>query len=138
MKEGYWSIHSVTTTNPGNRKTEGNRSLCRSHEYDNYMRESAKKQSPCKTVTESNSGGAWISETECDMAGTVVKSKSVTTKSGENATHAEIHATYTPAMHGMAEMTMLMDQKYVGACPAGIVPGDMVQPDGSKVNTWKH
>jgi len=138
MKEGYWSIHQVTTTSPGNKKTESARSICRSHEYDQYVRENAKKQSPCKTVTESNSGGAWISETECDMAGTVVKSKSVTTKSGENAAHTEVHATYTPAMHGMAEMTMVMDQKYMGACPAGVVPGDMVQPDGTKVNTWKH
>jgi hypothetical protein len=34
----------------------------------------------------------------------------------------EIRATETPAMGGASEITMIMDQKYVGRCPAGAQP----------------
>ena len=64
-------------------------------------------------------------------------SKGVTTFQGDSATHSETHTTNTPEQYGVAESTMVMDQKYIGACPAGIVPGDIVRADGSKLNSYK-
>ena len=34
MKEGLWTIHTQSIDNPGNKKSEGTYSLCRSHAYD--------------------------------------------------------------------------------------------------------
>ena len=71
-------------------------------------------------------------------AGTVVESKGTTTFQGDTATHSETHATYTPPMGGISGMTMIMDQKYVGSCPAGLQPGDRTNADGSVIHLWKH
>ena len=139
LKEGFWSIHSVATDQPSGKKREVTRSICRSHAYDDYVREKAKKMAPsCKTISENSSGGTTVTETECSVAGTVIHSKASYTVSSETAVHSETHATYAPPMAGMSEMTMVMDQKYTGACPAGIEPGDMVNADGKKLASWKH
>jgi hypothetical protein len=55
---------------------------------------------------------------------------------GNTASHSEGHTTYDPPVRGMSESTMIMDQKYVGACPAGVEPGDMIGADGKIEHTW--
>ena len=40
-------------------------------------------------------------------------------------------------MGGVSETTMIMDQKYVGSCPAGAQPGDITYADG-RVTHWRH
>jgi hypothetical protein len=40
-------------------------------------------------------------------------------------------------MGGASEITM-MDQKYVGRCPAGAQPGDLTTADGKTIHLWKH
>jgi len=134
MKEGLWSIHTVSTDQPGDKKTEGTQKLCRNHAYDDRVRAMAAQQSAksCKAPIESSSGGTITTETECTVAGSVLKTKGVVTFNGDSA-HSETHTTYTPAMYGMTETTMVMDQKYLGACPAGVEPGDRISADG-KVN----
>jgi len=139
LKEGFWSIHSVSTDQPSGKKREINRSICRSHAYDDYVREKAKKIPPtCKTISDNTSGGTTTLETECTIQDTVVHGKTTTTIVSDTATHLETHTTYTPPLAGMSESTMVMDQTYTGACPAGVEPGDMVTPDGKKVASWKH
>jgi hypothetical protein len=64
------------------------------------------------------------------VGSTVIDSKGTATFQGDSAAHSETHATYSPAMAGLSETTMIMDQKYVGACPAGAVAGDRIAADG--------
>ncbi len=132
MKEGLWSIHTTSIDNPGNRKTDGTRSICRNHEYDLRIRQQAeaKQKQICKTYTETSSGNTMTVEEECNVQGSVSKSKTVTTFGGNSSVHAETHATYTPALYGTAESTIIQDQKYTGACPAGMQPGDFMDASG--------
>jgi hypothetical protein len=129
LKEGLWSIHTVSTDQPGNKKTEGTRSICRNHVYDARVLAESQKIT-CKTISESSSGGTISKETECPVGGTVIRSKGTVTMSGDTAAHSETQSTFTPAMYGVSETTMIMDQKYVGACPAGMEPGDMMDANG--------
>jgi hypothetical protein len=131
MKEGLWSIHTVSTDQPGNKKTEGTRSICRNHAYDERVRAMAAQKSAttCKTISENSSSGTITTETQCSVGGSVLRTKGIVTFSGDTA-HSETHSTYTPAMYGVSETTMVMDQKYVGACPAGMEPGDMMDANG--------
>jgi hypothetical protein len=139
LKEGFWSIHSVSTEQPSGKKRELTRSICRNHAYDDHVREMAKKiPATCKTISENSSGGTTTTETECTVQSTVVHSKTTVTTASETATHLETHATYTPPLGGMSESTMVMDQTFTGACPDGVEPGDMIGPDGKKVASWKH
>lgn len=132
VKEGLWSIHTVTIDEPGAKKVEGTRSICRSHAYDESVRARAKAQAAkCKTNVENRSGSKIETETDCVVAGSEIHSKGTATLSGDTASHSETHITYTPAMYGVTASTMIQDQKYVGACPAGMAPGDFMAADGT-------
>lgn len=132
MKEGLWSIHTITIDNPGNKKAEGTRSICRNHEYDVRIREQSEKRQKqiCKVFTESSSGHILTAESECSVRGSVSKGKTVTTFNGDSSIHSETHATYTPALMGIAETTIIQDQKFTGTCPAGMQPGDFMDASG--------
>lgn len=131
LKEGLWSIHTETTSQPGNRKMVGNRSVCRTQAFDAEIEARLKaRQKACKVLQDSRTGSEYTSETECVMAGSTVHLKSNSKLSGDTAMHSEEKVTYTPALTGMAESETVTDQKYVGACPAGMQPGDMMTADG--------
>ena len=137
QKEGLWSIHREIINNPGNKKTESTSTICRNHAYDQYANSLAKSMKGCTVVSESFRGGKYATEMRCEISGSVIESKGTTTFQGDTATHTESQATYTPAMAGVSEMTMVMDQKYEGACPVGTQPGDMTSADGKVTHLWK-
>ena len=72
------------------------------------------------------------------IGGTVLDTKGTVVFQGDTSAHGEDHTTYTPAMNGISESTMIQDQKYVGSCPAGQQPGDITNADGRVIHTWKH
>jgi len=137
VKEGLWTIHTKTIDTPGNQVSEGDRSICRNHAYDEHVRSLAKGVD-CKTISENLSGGTYTVESECKVAGTVIHTTGKTVLSGDSASHSETHSTYTPAMYGKSETTMIMDQKYVGSCPANMQPGDSISKDGKITHLWRH
>ena len=138
MKEGLWSVHTETTSQPGDKKVVGNRSLCRSHAYDDDVRARAKALAAnCKTIVDKYEGGKYESETECVMAGTTAHGKTTVTRTGEDAARTETQTTYSPALGGMTATIIVMDQKYVGACPAGVDPGDSIAADGTVMKARK-
>lgn len=137
VKEGLWSIHRQVIDNPGNKKTESTQKICRNHAYDQHVREEAKKVKGCATVSESDQGGKHLTETHCVTGGTSIDTKGSASFQGDTAAHNESHTTYTPAMYGVSETTMIMDQKYEGTCPAGMQPGDLTNADGRVTHLWK-
>jgi hypothetical protein len=138
LKEGLWSVHTVTINNPGNQKSEGTVSICRSHAYDESVEALAKNMKGCTTISESFEGGKRSVDMRCTVATSVIETKGKTTFDGDTSAHSEIHATYTPAMAGISEMTMIQDQKYVGSCPAGVQPGDRISADGTVMHSQRH
>lgn len=137
LKEGLWSIRNQSVDNPGNRKTDFTSTLCRSHAYDQYARNLAKNMRGCMVLNENMRGSVYTIEMRCTLASSVIQSKTTTSFQG-NSTHSETHTTYTPALEGVAETTMMQDQKYVGSCPVGAQPGDMTHTDGTVQHLWKH
>jgi hypothetical protein len=138
MKEGLWSIHRQTIDNPGNKKTESTTTICRSHAYDQHVESLAKSVKGCTPTSQSFQGGKYSSASHCVVGGTVIDSQGTATYQGDMSARSETHATYSPAMAGVSETTMIMDQKYVGSCPAGVQPGDMTSADGRTTHLWKH
>jgi|HubBroStandDraft_6_1064221.scaffolds.fasta_scaffold00030_56 hypothetical protein len=138
QKEGLWSIHRQSIDNPGNKKTESSQTICRNHAYDAYARSLAKTVKGCTTLNESFQGGKYSIESHCVITGTVMESKGTVTYQGDISAHSETHVTYSPAMDGVSETTMTMDQKYIGSCPPGAQPGDLTQPNGRVTHLWQH
>jgi uncharacterized protein DUF3617 len=134
LKEGLWSVASQTISNPAGTKIEGAYSICRNHAYDDKARERAKVMKGCTIVSETFEGGKYTLVSHCEVPGMVFDSTGVSKADGDSATHTESHTTYKPAMRGIAETTMIMDQKYVGSCPDGMQPGDRMDKDGKVIH----
>lgn len=71
---------------------------------------------------------------ECKLGDSKLQSKSVMTFNGDSAYRTEINATYDPPFMGKAATTTTIEGKWTGACPAGVQPGDVILPDGKKIN----
>jgi hypothetical protein len=87
------------------------------------------KKVGCTTLKEDWQGSIYSVDSHCIVAGTAVDSKGTVTYIGDTSARSETRATYTPALGGVSETTMIMDQKYVGSCPAGGQPGDLTTAD---------
>ena len=131
LKEGLWSVHTQTASNPGNKRAEGNYVICRNHAFDESVRLRAKAQKSCAVATKNVGPGTFSNTSHCSVAGTTIDSTGITTYTGDTATHSESSGVYTPPMSGIANISLIMDQKYIGSCPAGLKPGDRKDPNGS-------
>jgi hypothetical protein len=137
LKEGLWSVHTQTSNDPGNTKSEGTYTLCRSHAFDKATEARAKSLKGCSMISENSQGNKYSAHMKCMVAGTAIETNSTSTFQGDTSFHSESRATYTPALHGLAGMTIILDQKYVGSCPAGVQPGDRTNADGSVIHLGK-
>ena len=138
VKEGLWSIRTQTTDNPGGVKSDHTATICRNHAYDQYAMALVNGVKGCTTSGGNYAGNEYSIEMKCTVGTTVIDSKGTTTFDGDTSTHSETHATYTPAMAGISDMTLIQDQKYIGACPTGMQPGDETQANGTVLHLWKH
>jgi hypothetical protein len=68
------------------------------------------------------SANTYVEESRCAKgpnAGSVTKV--IYTYQGDTASHTEMHMNV-----GNAETVMIIDAKYLGSCPAGMKPGDLI------------
>jgi hypothetical protein len=137
VKEGLWSVHTTTINNPGNQRSEGTYTLCRNHAFDEAVLARAKNMKNCTIVHENMRGSEYSTQTHCVIGSTVIETKGTVTFQADTAFHSESHGTYTPAMGGISDMTIIMDQKYIGSCPAGQQPGDQTNADGTVMHLGK-
>jgi hypothetical protein len=129
-KEGLWEIRTQTTSNPGNKKSDGTVKLCRDHAYDKAAEDLLKKMKECTITWDAAGAGKFVSASRCTVNGTVIVSKG-TSSYQSTSVHTETHTTYTPAFFGTIDETTIQDQAYVSSCPAGMKPGDRISSDGT-------
>lgn len=127
LKEGLWSVHSESAGNPGNVKTAADFNLCRDHAYDDLVRTRDKSIRGCTVASDNFADGKLTTEIHCKLMGVITETKTITTYQGDTATHSETEATYEPAKGGLTDQTTVTEQKYIGACPAGMKPGTRVR-----------
>ncbi|MGC1386951.1 MAG: DUF3617 family protein [Steroidobacteraceae bacterium] len=131
LQEGLWEIRGQSIDNPGGKKSEFTYRLCRNHAYDKAMDAMVKNVKDCTTAFDSLGDGRYSSESRCTIDGTIIESKGTYTYLSATSTRSESHATYTPAYRGKTDETVIQDQNYVGACPAGMRPGDRITVEGT-------
>lgn len=112
-------------------KIDASMKICQTHEHDKSMKAlgvEMRKRDQCSEVVTQTSANSYATESRCAKgmnAGEVTK---VTlTLRGDSAMHMEMHM---PA--GKSETVNIVDSKYLGSCPAGMKPGDIVMTDGKK------
>ena len=131
LHEGLWEIRGQSIDNPGAKRTDFTYRLCRNHAYDKAMDALVKNVKDCTTSFDSLGDGRFTSESRCTLDGTVIVSKGTYTYLSSTSTRSESYATYTPAYRGKTDEGVIQDQSYVGACPAGMQPGDRITVDGT-------
>jgi hypothetical protein len=131
LKEGLWKIRMVDTT-AGQKPTDNTYSLCRSHAWDQQVRQIALKVlANCSTTTDTKSGNTRTVVTSCKLSGSSVITKSVLTSISDTHFRTDTLATFTPPMFGRSQDSMTQEETFLGACPAGMQPGDHQLPDGT-------
>jgi hypothetical protein len=137
LKEGYWSVHMITVSQPGKKTTDGKYFMCRNHAFDTYN-ESRPKQPGCVTKSQSLQGNKHSTEISCKVGTTTINTQSILFYNSDTSSRTETASTYSPAFMGMSSQNMTIDFAYVGSCPAGIQPGDRVDQHGGVTHLWMH
>jgi hypothetical protein len=130
-KDGLWETHS-TQTQQGKTVFDKSIKMCQSKETTKSMQstgEEMRKKDECTSTMTQPSANTYVEESRCAKgpnAGSVTKV--VYTFQGDTASHTEMHMNV-----GKSETVMVIDAKYVGGCPAGMKPGDLIM-DGKMIS----
>ena len=123
-KEGLWETHS-TQTQQGKTVSDRSVKMCQSNETTKSIQasgEESKKKNECTSKLAQPASNTYVEESQCakgPTAGSVTKV--VYTYQGDTASHTEVHMNV-----GKSETVMIIDAKYLGSCPAGMKPGDLM------------
>ena len=89
----------------------------------------------CTRMDMRRDGAKFITDAECRIGNSVIKSHGVMTMIGDSAYRTETATTFDPPLGGdMRESKTVLEGKYVGPCRGGLQPGDMVTHTGQKIN----
>ena len=131
-REGFWETHS-THTQEGKPVADPAVKMCQSNDTTKAMQatgEELRKKNECTSHVSRPSPNTYVEESSCAKgpnAGSVTKV--VYTNQGDTASHTELHMNA-----GKAETVVIIDAKYLGACPAGMKPGDLMMEDGKIIS----
>jgi hypothetical protein len=107
--------------------------MCQSKKTTESMQsigEEVRKKNECTSTVTQPSSNTFVEESRCAKgpnAGSVTKV--VYTHQGDTASHTEMHVNL-----GKSAIVMIMDAKYLGSCPAGMKPGDIMTSDGKIIS----
>ena len=79
-------------------------------------------------------GETVTTDTTCLAARTTITTNSVTKFAGDAAYHVDITMHFNPPRAGLSQVSMIQDGKWVGDCPAGMAPGDLILAGTRKIN----
>jgi hypothetical protein len=127
-QEGLWDRHIQAVVNPGAKKTDLTSTVCRDHAYDKSVTVTKPQDKSCSFNLVDLGGGKYSSEIRCTVQGSVVETKQTFLYQAGTSVHSETRMTYAPPLGGRTDQTITLDEKYVGACPAGMKPGDESDP----------
>lgn len=136
-KPGLWKME----TQIGEKKSPASQiCLDPSIEATMYKMSSAMGNSLCQKMDIQVQGGKVISDSICTLPamlggkGTHITGHAETTFDGDTAFRTESVAHYEPAFMGQTERVTVQNGQWVGACTAGMKPGDVISPNGRIVN----
>jgi hypothetical protein len=91
-------------------------------------------QGMCSRYDLRRNGNTATVDTDCKMGDMKMTSHSVMTFTGDAAYKTETQSHFDPPMMGRSDSTMTQEAKWTGPCPADMQPGDIVTPNGVKMN----
>jgi uncharacterized protein DUF3617 len=88
----------------------------------------------CSQYNVQASGNVVTIDTTCKFGQSTQTAHAVTTYSGDSSYRTEILSHYAPPLFKDTDNEMILEGKWLGACPADMKPGEMIGPGGLKMD----
>ena len=129
-KSGLWEMKTQMAGMPA----QGPMQMCVDQASDNVMQERAKEKANCPVMDVSRGTGKVTIHAVCKHEGVTSTSDSVITGDFDSAYRNDMVVRYDPPQHGMKEMKMVQEARWLGPCKASQKPGDVIMPGMQKFN----
>ena len=128
-KAGLWEMK--TTGGPVGARTV---QQCIDAATDDLLRTRSNEGQNCTRPVIERDGGRYKVRSSCENNGVKSTVDGEYTMSGDTSYTGDMKMSFDPPMSGVSEMNMKMEGKWVGACKAGMKPGDMVMQGMPRLN----
>jgi hypothetical protein len=137
-KSGLWEMNSIREGAPKDRPGMGPVQMCIDEKTDDLSRqmgESASKDM-CSKRDLRREGDRIVSDSVCKFGETTATSHSVISGRFDSIYEVDVRTRFDPPMMGMTESHTTIKARWVGPCAAGQRPGDVIMPNGMKMNMF--
>ena len=133
-KSGLWEMTMIGDQTNGQPQTV---TTCVEQKTDTGLSSSFGDKIPknCKQPSLKKSAGTYVITSSCKFTDSDVKTVAILSGDTNSAYKIDRTSTYTPPNKGRKESKQSITAKWLSACKADQRPGDMIMPDGSKINT---
>jgi hypothetical protein len=133
-KSGLWEVKRTST-----RSEEQTRvyQMCIDQASDNALRQlgGGMRSERCETSKVAREGDKVVVDAVCKVAkSSTATTHAVITGKFDSAYKIESKSTFDPPLRGKAEGNAVMDAKWTGPCKPDQRPGDVILPNGGKIN----
>lgn len=130
-KPGLWQIETTMAAAPA----MGPIKQCIDEKTDNFYQQLGEQhKDKCSESEIRNTGDKIVVHSVCRMGGSTATTDATFSGRFDSDYRGDIRVKYNPPMHGMSESAMTVAAKWLGPCAAGQKPGDMILPNGMKIN----
>ena len=134
LRNGQWEM---TTTSNAAGSAPRKSTICLDASTQKAMLDTSAgmQKEMCTRMDIRRDGERYVTDAECRLGASVVKSHSVMTMIGDSAYRTESSATFDPPLaKDVRTGRTVIEGKYTGACRDGLRPGDVVTATGEKIN----
>lgn len=132
-KSGLWEMTMIGEQTNGQPQTV---TTCVERKSDTGLTSSFGGKIPknCKPPTLKKSAGAYVITSACKFSDSNVNTVAILSGDMNSSYKIDRTSTYNPPNKGRKESKQSISAKWVGACKSDQRPGDMIMPDGTKIN----
>ncbi len=132
-KSGLWEMTMIGDQTNGQPQTV---TTCVEQKTDTGLTSSFGGKIPknCKQPTLKKSAGSFIITSACKFTDSNVTTVAILSGDTNSAYKIDRTSTYTPPNKGRKESKQSITAKWLSPCKANQRPGDMIMPDGAKIN----
>ena len=130
-KSGLWEVRTQMAGMP----SQGPMQMCVDQASDNLMQERAREKTNCPVMDVTRAAGKVTIHSVCKLDATTATTDAVITGDFDSNYRNDMHIRYNPPQHGMSEMKMTQEARWLSPCKPGQKPGDITMPGMPPVNT---
>ncbi|HEU0203730.1 MAG TPA: DUF3617 family protein [Burkholderiaceae bacterium] len=125
---GLWEEQFSSSAAPGLSTTR----TCVDEKLTNFLMTMGK----CSTEEVRRDGARYVVEAVCKQGDATIRTRTVVTGDLRQAYTAEMTTTQEPASANAEQSRVVVKGRHLGPCPSGMRGGDMIAPDGSRMNFY--